>query len=303
MRCVDCAALTDDHVLCRRKFLQLRKPKLLGWFHGSVNFISYRKDQSNKLKEEYHCFRNHCAYIMFGFALLLHLGVLRSQKALEANEQLTLLPVVMVGVQLFLCWLLYFYTATALRESVLKVNGSLIRPWWIQHHYWSMAACVLMLSLPADSPAFVQAATRFLWWAMMQAIVIVLQNRYQRRRMYTRIALGKNSCMDVISGESSGSFGQLYILYPLLFWMQALQFYIGVDMYASTSWSLSSLEGFLDPERPGSDLWGSRGVAVAGAMMMFMAAKNFQNTIATIIGKRRSRKQSRNRISMLRSSS
>lgn len=121
--------------------------------------------------------------------------------------------------------------------------------------------------------------------------------------MYTRIALGKNSCMDVISGESSGSFGQLYILYPLLFWMQALQFYIGVDMYASTSWSLSSLEGFLDPERPGSDLWGSRGVAVAGAMMMFMAAKNFQNTIATIIGKRRSRKQSRNRISMLRSSS
>lgn len=32
-------------------------------------------------------------------------------------------------MQLFLCWLIYFYTASALRESVLKVNGSHIRPW------------------------------------------------------------------------------------------------------------------------------------------------------------------------------
>lgn len=44
-----------------------------------------------------------------------------------------------------------------------------------------------------------------------------VQNRYQRRRMYTRIALGKNSAMDVVSGESSGSSGQLLLLYPLLF--------------------------------------------------------------------------------------
>lgn len=41
--------------------------------------------------------------------------------------------------------------------------------------------------------------------------------RYQRRRMYTRIALGKNSAMDVVSGEASGSRGQLLLLYPLLF--------------------------------------------------------------------------------------
>jgi hypothetical protein len=36
-----------------------------------------------------------------------------------------------VGIQLFLCWLLYFYTAAALRESVLRMNGSHIRPWWV----------------------------------------------------------------------------------------------------------------------------------------------------------------------------
>jgi len=106
--------------------------------------------------------------------------------------------------------------------------------------------------------------------------------------------------MDVISGESSGTVGQMYILYPMLFWMQGLQFYIGLDMFLSTYWSLESLEGILDPERRESDLWGSRGVAVTGVMTLYMAIKNFQNTVATILGKRRSRTQSITRISQLK---
>jgi len=31
----------------------------------------------------------------------------------------------------------------------------------------------------------------FLQWAMMQGVAMLLQNRYQRQRLYTRIALGK----------------------------------------------------------------------------------------------------------------
>lgn len=50
--------------------------------------------------------------------------------------------------------------------------------------------------------------------------------------MYTRIALGKNSAMDVVSGESSGGQGQLLILYPLLFALQLLEIWIG-EHYAS----------------------------------------------------------------------
>ena len=45
--------------------------------------------------------------------------------------------------------------------------------------------------------------------------------------MYTRIALGKNAAMDVVSGESSGGYGQLLILYPMLFALQAFQLLIG----------------------------------------------------------------------------
>ena len=47
--------------------------------------------------------------------------------------------------------------------------------------------------------------------------------------MYTRIALGKNSAMDVVSGESSGGQGQLLILYPLLFALQILEIWIGMQ--------------------------------------------------------------------------
>lgn len=31
----------------------------------------------------------------------------------------------------------------------------------------------------------------FLKWAIMQGVAMLLQNRYQRQRLYTRIALGK----------------------------------------------------------------------------------------------------------------
>lgn len=57
--------------------------------------------------------------------------------------------------------------------------------------------------------------------------MMILQNHYQRRRMYTRIALGKNRAMDVVSGESSGGTGQLVVLYPLLFGLQGFQCLIG----------------------------------------------------------------------------
>ena len=46
--------------------------------------------------------------------------------------------------------------------------------------------------------------------------------------MYTRIALGKSSAMDVVGGESSGSSGQLLLLYPMLFALQGLQVRVAV---------------------------------------------------------------------------
>jgi hypothetical protein len=47
---------------------------------------------------------------------------------------------------------------------------------------------------------------------------MTIQNRYQRFRLYTRVAMGKASPMDV-AGDS-GNTGQLKLLYPLLIGLQ-----------------------------------------------------------------------------------
>nr|XP_027081894.1 uncharacterized protein LOC113704290 isoform X2 [Coffea arabica] len=57
----------------------------------------------------------------------------------------------------------------------------------------------------------------FLQWAIMQGVAMILQNRYQRQRLYTRIALGKAKRMDVVWGETAGVDGQLWPFYPILF--------------------------------------------------------------------------------------
>lgn len=80
-----------------------------------------------------------------------------------------------------------------------------------------LTACTVVCARPCLAAAVYYFAENFMLWSTFQAGVMLVQNRYQRRRMYTRIALGKNSAMDVVSGESSGSAGQLLLLYPLLF--------------------------------------------------------------------------------------
>lgn len=82
-----------------------------------------QRKEAIKLKEEYHAFRDRCGVILFSFALVLLVGLLRADAKREAGEPFSLTPPFMVGVQGFLAWLLYFYTAMALRENVLKVGS------------------------------------------------------------------------------------------------------------------------------------------------------------------------------------
>lgn len=67
------------------------------------------------------------------------------------------------------CWLLWFYTCLALRENVLRVNGSNIRKWWIRHHYYSVGLALTVLTMPFDSPACQAFVVRFLVCAVIQA--------------------------------------------------------------------------------------------------------------------------------------
>ena len=75
------------------------------------------------MKEEYHAFRDKMAILMSVIGASLSLGLHNAQKRSQAHEAFSLTPPFMVGVQMFLCWMLYLYTALALRENVLKVSS------------------------------------------------------------------------------------------------------------------------------------------------------------------------------------
>ena len=60
------------------------------------------------------------------FAAALITGLELSLSRMATGASLSLTPPMMVVVQLFLSWLLYWYTAMALRENVLKVSLMLV---------------------------------------------------------------------------------------------------------------------------------------------------------------------------------
>eukprot|EP00879_Flechtneria_rotunda_P014396 GHRR01015043.1.p1 GENE.GHRR01015043.1~~GHRR01015043.1.p1 ORF type:complete len:355 (+),score=96.59 GHRR01015043.1:428-1492(+) len=271
-----------------RRICNPKAPRLLSYLLGDkVNLVTIRKDQAVAIREEYHAFRNKAVWIMGTAPLLLYLGMKRADHiSVDGKHSISLTPPLLTGLQAYLAWLCYFYVAMALRECVLLVNGSHIRSWWISHHMWSALGSLLMLALPISSPTVYYFAENFMLWSTFQAGVMLVQNRYQKRRMYTRIALGKNSAMDVVSGESSGSAGQLLLLYPLLFILQAWQLYIGVDLAVKTWPAVMNKEGWLEQEHTTSDLRGMRGTFICGCIFSFLAIMNSFNTIVTITEKR-----------------
>ncbi|KAF5842206.1 TMPIT-like protein [Dunaliella salina] len=288
-----------------RKFCKTKHPALLRLLMGDkVSVIAFRADHSAAMKEEYHRFRDKSALVMLLLPAMLLLGLRRADALREASARqeagleehlsfsspfakYTFVPGLMTGVQFYFLWLGYFYLAVALRESVLLVNGSHIKSWWIQHHCWSAACALLMLGLPVYSQAVKMLCQYFLMWSCFQALVMMVQNMYQRRRMYTRIAMGKNTAMDVVTGESSGTSGQLLLLYPLLFVLQGSQFAIGAGVAYQTFPSLLAPEGWFDVEAVGSDLRGMRGVCLVGLAFCYMAVRNFGATVQTITEKKK----------------
>ncbi|XP_071705824.1 uncharacterized protein [Rutidosis leptorrhynchoides] len=239
--------------------------RFLRMFLGPINVRANRKDIQLKVKEEYYSFRDKTAYLFLFFpSLLLVLWWQIWGNCFPA------LP-----VQLYQAWLLFLYTGLALRENILRVNGSDIRPWWIYHHYCAMAMALISLTWEIerqpDCAKKQKGVLLFLIWAIMQGVAMLLQNRYQRQRLYTRIALGKARRMDVVWGETSGVKGQLWVLLPILFVLQAFEAYVGVLLLQT------AVVGVVSEWQ----------VVACGILLVTMAVGNFANTVQTLILKSR----------------
>lgn len=231
---------------------------------GPVN-LRARKEVQLKVKEEYNSYRDRTAIVFLGFPMILLF--LRSWLW---NGCFPALP-----VQLYQAWLLLLYTTLALRENILRVNGSDIRPWWVCHHYCAMLMALVSLTWgikgQPDCARKQRGVELFLCWAVMQGFAMMLQNRYQRQRLYTRIALGKAKRMDVVWGETAGVEGQLLLLCPILFLLQVFEGYVGFLL-------LRTAHRGIIPE------WQ---VVVCGILLIAMAIGNFANTVDTLMVKSR----------------
>ncbi|KAG9155762.1 hypothetical protein Leryth_004020 [Lithospermum erythrorhizon] len=239
--------------------------RFLRMFLGPINVRANRRDIQLKVKEEYNSFRDRTAFLFILFpALLLMLSSRVWGGCLPA------LP-----VQLYQAWLLYLYTGLALRENILRVNGSDIRPWWIYHHYCAMAMALISLTWEIEkAPDCSQkqlGVQLFLIWAIVQGVAMLLQNRYQRQRLYTRIALGKARRMDIVWGETAGVEGQLKLLYFLLFFLQIFEAYCGIQLLKT------AVVGVVSEWQ----------VVTCGILLVIMAVGNFTNTVQTLATKSR----------------
>ncbi|XP_057507443.1 uncharacterized protein LOC130790498 [Actinidia eriantha] len=239
--------------------------RFLNMFLGPINVRATRKDVKLKVKQEYNNFRDRTAFLFLFFPSLLL--VLRSW---IWGGCLPALP-----VQLYQAWLLFLYTGLALRGNILRVNGSDIRPWWIYHHYFAMLMALISLTWEIEREPNCSEKQRgvqlFLQWAIMQGVAMILQNRYQRQRLYTRIALGKARRMDVVWGETAGVEGQLWLLAPILFILQGFEAYVGLLLLKT------AVVGGV-PE------WQ---VITCGILLIAMAVGNFANTVQTLMAKSR----------------
>ncbi|XP_022738308.1 transmembrane protein 120 homolog [Durio zibethinus] len=239
--------------------------RFLRMFLGPINVRASRKDVQLKVKEEYNSYRDRTALMFLLFPLTLL--ILRSwfwEGCLPAFP-----------VQLYEAWLLFLYTGLALRENILRANGSDIRPWWIYHHYCAMIMALVSLTWEIKGQPNCAQKQRgvelFLQWAMMQGVAMLLQNRYQRQRLYTRIALGKANRMDVVWGETAGVEGQLWVLYPILFLMQGFEAYVGIQLLKTAFVRVVSE-------------WQ---IIFCGVVLVLMAVGNFINTVQTLMAKSR----------------
>ncbi|KAG6633803.1 hypothetical protein CIPAW_12G073700 [Carya illinoinensis] len=237
----------------------------LRMFLGPINVRASRKDVQLKVKEEYNSYRDRTALLFLLFPSILL--ILRSW---IWDGCLPAFP-----VQLYQAWLLFLYTGLALRENILRENGSDIHPWWIYHHYCAMIMALVSLTWEVKGQPNCAQKQRgvqlFLQWAMMQGVAMLLQNRYQRQRLYTRIALGKAKRMDVVWGETAGVDGQLWLLCPILFILQGFEAYVGLLLLQTAYLGVVSE-------------WQ---VFFCGILFVIMAIVNFANTVQTLLAKSR----------------
>lgn len=200
-----------EDISARLKNSQKMMPSTGGWFVelflGSINVRFAKKSERMSFKGDYE--RMKLIFAPFGVIFCVFCLLLPNYRWFHMIFQL-----------IVSC----HYIALALRENILRVNGSNIRPWWIIHHYFTMMQSVLILTWPnGDSYARLTYPLHF--FGLFNVIVMIFQTRYQMARLYSLRALGRAGEMDVASSDNTQIHWSetMTLLLPLIAFGQLLQ--------------------------------------------------------------------------------
>lgn len=195
----------------RLKEMQLLMPATGGafveMFLGSINVRFVRKSERLTFKKEYEKLKLKLAPVFVAFCILCLL--FEEYRWLHMCLQLALS-----------C----YYVTLAVRENILRTNGSNIRAWWIIHHYFTMMQGVLLLTWP-NGESYSRFRQHLHLFGLYNAVLQIFQTRYQMARLYTLRSLGRANEMDVASSDSTQIHWSetMRLLLPLILLGQLLQ--------------------------------------------------------------------------------
>lgn len=125
------------------------------------------------------------------------------------------------------------------REHILVVNGSNIRPWWIIHHYLSIFLAGTLLIWPFG-PTYMSIRTELLYFGLYLSGVQLLQYKLQVSRLYTLRALSRVDPMETTTdAENLHLTSGLVFLLPFLFFGH-VSLYLHVGFYFCAGSSILS---------------------------------------------------------------
>ncbi|XP_014664961.1 PREDICTED: transmembrane protein 120 homolog isoform X1 [Priapulus caudatus] len=127
--------------------------------------------------------------------------------------------------------LVWYYCMVTIRESILRINGSHIKGWWLTHHYITAVQGGIIVTWPEDEP-YEAFRVQFMWFALYLSIVQLCQYRYQKGCLYRLRALGERHNMDVtVDGFHVWMWRGLGFLLPFLFFGYFFQLYNAYTLY------------------------------------------------------------------------
>ncbi|XP_067686509.1 ion channel TACAN-like [Haliotis asinina] len=181
---------------------------------GQVNVSLLNKSDKYEYKHEYERFKLTVSYVIMILALVM--TFVTEYRWIDA-------------VLNFL--LVWYYCTLTIRESILVVNGSRIKGWWLTHHFVSTVCAGISLIWPTGW-TYQQFRRQYIFFTLYISFVYVMQYYYQSGSLYRLRSLGQRHDMDItVEGFMSWMWKGMTFLLPFLFGGYIFQLYNSVVLF------------------------------------------------------------------------